>query len=230
MTAGSDCVYINPRSDVGFIDINYNNFDGYLYSAICFEADYVNATYNVIESDDPLSTYGIRVFTTVAGVTFNNIDISYNEISNVVKGVRVGNGSDSAPGSTLSPAVEYNTITNCDIGVWIRAYYGDPTVHYNDLSGNISYGMKNDSAALTVIDAEDNWWGSANGPTHAGNTFNVTAQGDNSSDYVDYVPWYDTDMTGSSFAPVDLYSVFKDAPPHCILLVHTSCDRCGKRW
>ena len=40
------------------------------------------------------------------------------------------------------------------------------------------------------------------GPTHAGNTFNVGSQGDAVSDNVDYVPWYDTDMTGASFAPV----------------------------
>ncbi|MCK4305240.1 MAG: right-handed parallel beta-helix repeat-containing protein, partial [Candidatus Eisenbacteria sp.] len=52
--------------------------------------------------------------------------------------------------------------------------------------------------------AENNWWGSANGPEHAGNTFNVGSQGDKVSDNVDYVPWFDAlQATGISFAPVN---------------------------
>ncbi|MCK4357910.1 MAG: hypothetical protein KAW92_04080, partial [Candidatus Cloacimonetes bacterium] len=100
--------------------------------------------------------------------------------------------------------IGYNTINNCDVGIRVRedadlSVNGE--VHYNDLSGNTSFGIKVESTSN--VDAENNWWGSANGPEHADNTFNVGSQGDVSSDYVDYVPWFDTSMAGNSFAPVE---------------------------
>jgi len=61
---------------------------------------------------------------------------------------------------------------------------------------------------VTVLDATNNWWGSANGPTHAGNTFQALgsgpiAQGDAVTNNVDYVPWLDAAYPGgASFAPV----------------------------
>jgi len=85
------------------------------------------------------------------------------------------------------------------------------SIHDNNISGNTVYGLwigdsptvgSPSSAIGGPLDAESNWWGSANGPTHAGNTFNVGSQGDAVSDNVLYVPWYDTDMTGNPLAPV----------------------------
>ena len=95
--------------------------------------------------------------------------------------------------------MHYSTTTDASItsvGASVNAI-----INYNSITGNTGYAI--DASTLTTsVDATDNWWGSANGPTHAGNTFNVGSQGDAVSGNVDYCPWYDTDMTGASFAPV----------------------------
>ena len=156
----------------------------------CSNTTFTNNTANLN------TTYGIRINggsgTTLTGNTFD---------SNGVSGIRFKE-------TMTTVTMTGNTITNNPIGIEITDSVDDVStwaVNYNHIVGNTNYGISNAAVAGT-LDAEENWWGSANGPTHAGNTFNVTAQGDNSSDNVDYVPWYNTDMTGSSFAPVDLIS------------------------
>jgi len=82
----------------------------------------------------------------------------------------------------------------------------DVTIRHNDFTAPNLGGSKviyNDMVGSSVdLNAEDNWWGDTDGPTHSGNTFNVSGQGSLVDDNVDYVPWYDTDMAGTSFAPV----------------------------
>ena len=86
----------------------------------------------------------------------------------------------------------------------------DVIVTGNDFSGyvnggglTVDFAVTNPSASLN---AENNWWGSANGPVHATNVFNMAAQltddAADVSDNVDFTPWYDTSMTATSFAPV----------------------------
>jgi len=41
-------------------------------------------------------------------------------------------------------------------------------IHFNDLSGNSTAGVENDSS-VTTVNAIDNWWGSASGPQNATN-------------------------------------------------------------
>ncbi len=77
---------------------------------------------------------------------------------------------------------------------------GGFTAHSNSFIGNRN-GIWNYDAAS--VNATDNWWGSANGPQHASNTFNVGSQGDKTSDNVTFVPWLNAaPPTGVSFAPV----------------------------
>lgn len=59
----------------------------------------------------------------------------------------------------------------------------------NNIVGNDILGIYNDSAA--EVDAEENWWGDAQGPTHEDNPFFATTTGDEVSDNVDYIPWLD---------------------------------------
>ena len=59
-----------------------------------------------------------------------------------------------------------------------------PTVHKNNILGNAGFGLRNLDSSVTV-DAEDNWWGAADGPGGSG-----PGSGDEVSDYVDYAPWY----------------------------------------
>jgi len=74
------------------------------------------------------------------------------------------------------------------------------TVSGNDISGNALFGILYDNSGGTLT-ATNNWWGSVNGPTHAGNKFNVGSQGGNVSDNVTYVPWFAA-VGGTPFAPV----------------------------
>lgn len=57
------------------------------------------------------------------------------------------------------------------------------TAHQNNVSGNTTAGIENGSTAL-VVDAEDNWWGSASGPGPVG-----PGTGDGVSLGVDFDPW-----------------------------------------
>jgi|GEM_PF-3443400 len=119
--------------------------------------------------------------------------------------------------NSIGTIIRYNDVLNNDEGIavmaidysWEHSAPSGTEVHSNNIVGNTDYGVKSGvwgshSGTVTAeeVNATNNWWGSANGPTHAGNTFNVGSQGDTVSDNVDYVPWYDTDMTGASFAPV----------------------------
>lgn len=131
-----------------------------------------------------------------------------------------GDGSTSAgvlvttyfgPGTRAT--ITGNKITGNTAGIAVGYNEADDSVveaSYNDLSGN-EYGI---SSTNPVVNAQNNWWGSASGPAHAGNTYNVNSQGAAVSDFVNYVPWLnsgtdaDTDEPGfqpaadTSFAPV----------------------------
>ncbi|HAL62236.1 MAG TPA: hypothetical protein DCP08_07530, partial [Chloroflexi bacterium] len=99
-------------------------------------------------------------------------------------------GFDFAQGIYLFDSNE-NVITgnnlhdnNYGVGLWrpSRAA-GNNYINFNNIAGNTGYGVRTFDGAPHV-DAEDNWWGSVNGPEHASNTFNVGFQGDAVSDNV----------------------------------------------
>jgi hypothetical protein len=91
-------------------------------------------------------------------------------------------------GDTLDFSGSGNDISLWDTGV---AFYHDTSsslnVHdfkCNNLYSNNNYGAYN--LTTTLIDVEQNWWGNASGPTHAGNP---AGSGDAVTDYLDYEPW-----------------------------------------
>ena len=91
--------------------------------------------------------------------------------------------------------IRLNTLINNKIGVLIsrESAGSDPannSINNNSITGNTVYGVLNalDSPDFPA-DATQNWWGSANGPTHADNP---TGTGDTVSDNVDYRPWHTT--------------------------------------
>ncbi|MCK4357372.1 MAG: right-handed parallel beta-helix repeat-containing protein, partial [Candidatus Cloacimonetes bacterium] len=224
-TYGSYGVYINPNSGTDAIVVTNNNFYGKQYAGVSVESNNVDVFYNTI---NPAlgGTYGIRVIDFVGGVNYNDIAIGWNDIDNVTYGVSVGMSTSN--GSTLAADIGYNTINNCDVGIRVRedadlSVNGE--VHYNDLSGNTSFGIKVESTSN--VNAEDNWWGSCSGPDHADNTFINPAgdpHGDAATNYVDYVPWFDDSMTGDTFAPVDLISLIKNGTTEYFSSIHTAID------
>ncbi len=74
--------------------------------------------------------------------------------------------------------------TENNIGIHYQGYENTPTIIYNNIFGNMTYGLQNSSS--TDISAENNWWGDASGPSHASNP---GGSGDNVSDNVDFDPW-----------------------------------------
>jgi hypothetical protein len=130
-------------------------------------------------------TSGIVLFTNADyyGPTSSTakIDIANNTISGFVNGMSVYDSVTGQYGNLPTGA-------GLDMG-------------FNSITGNSAYGVRSGTGELT--NSEDNWWGSANGPTHTSNTFNVGSQGDAVSDNVDFVPWLNAaPPTGVSFAPV----------------------------
>ncbi len=158
----------------------------------------------------------------------NNLDIVGNSVTGMEAGrVAIGfaastktsdHGEPQAQDLTIDPdgvTISENIFSSNGYGIGIDADEPAPddppqvahifgveniSVNANDFTGN-TIAVYN--GQLTTLDAENNWWNSENGPTHHGNTFNVTAQGDSVTDYVDYVPWLDDEFSvGDPFAPV----------------------------
>ena len=82
------------------------------------------------------------------------------------------------------------TIQNCEIvnnnrGLYFYSTTGSPSVGYNNIYGNTSYGAYNNNSS-NLINVENNWWGAASGPTHSSNP---SGTGDQVSNYLDFVPW-----------------------------------------
>jgi parallel beta-helix repeat protein len=95
--------------------------------------------------------------------------------------IREGVGSTTVVDNTIGNNTQY--------GVWIRDTAGTGNMfHCNRIVAN-GVGMLNNTASL--VDAEDNWWGSATGPTHASNPGGT---GDSVSDNVDFDPWLTTEF------------------------------------
>lgn len=101
----------------------------------------------------------------------------------------------SASGNTITG----NTVRNNKIGIglWVSGeggtsidWEGDsatsPQVHCNNIYDNTDYGAVSYNVAGTtmVMDATDNWWGAASGPSGEG-----PGSGDAVSENVDYDPW-----------------------------------------
>ena len=118
---------------------------------------------------------------TSSALTITNNDISGSSIA----GIRCRDKADTITG---------NMISGCDIGIWVRAEAEEaPTVQYNDISGNSSYGLENSNTSF-VVNALYNWWGDSSGPldplnADGLNQYNPLGWGDAVTEYVLYDPW-----------------------------------------
>ncbi len=104
----------------------------------------------------------------------------------------IGIGFYGSKGAVL---VEGNSISLCEKGIWVDSDsdYVDPTnvtVQFNNIKGNISYGILNENAI--TLDATNNWWGDVSGPGRHDRGVGVGyGTGDAVSANVDYDPWLD---------------------------------------
>lgn len=116
----------------------------------------------------------------LSGVTIDNVVISGGQ-----NGIRFGEPHGANP---YQAGMGLVVVSNSSI----TGVAGDALI--NETQGDIT--------------ATSNWWGSADGPEHAGNTYNVATQGgsiagNGDGDDVSYVPWLNAAPPGGvSFTPV----------------------------
>ncbi len=119
----------------------------------------------------------------VHGIYLENVDgatITNNLIQNNGHGIYL-DGSDNI--QILCNDILNNVVAFS--GIHLDAESSGNVINFNNIEGNSPYGVYNENCG-EVVDAENNWWGYASGPTHAGNPGGT---GDAVSDYVDYDPW-----------------------------------------
>jgi hypothetical protein len=194
-------IYINPFTGSEKVIIDNNEFYGNIYSAVSIESSNVTVSNNIIDSNYTTGIYGIRYIDLTGGVTFTDVNITYNNIKNVTYGIRVGTSTDV--GSNLVCEIKYNNITNNDVGVWAR--FGanlSNSVNYNSIYNNAIYGLQNDEST-TIVDAIKNYWGDISGPYHP--IDNPSGLGDAVTDNVLFIPWNEYD--GYSMPPEVIYDV-----------------------
>ena len=92
-------------------------------------------------------------------------------------------GYSSSPSSNNT--LTGNTVSsNTSYGIYVSCY-SSGKVNCNNIVGN-GGGVYNSGTGNPELDATQNWWGDASGPTHASNSGGT---GDAVSDRVDYSPW-----------------------------------------
>jgi len=122
----------------------------------------------------------------------NALVVDDNDVYNNERGIYLG----ASTATTTSPDVTNNVIYGNVHGVYIAGTATDVDVNTNKIYSNTTTGLTNMAAA--EVDALNNWWGQATGPTIA---TNPCGTGDNVSTNVTYEPWYTdaalTSLTGT---------------------------------
>ena len=119
------------------------------------------------------------------------IALGYDSVASAtITGNTIRNNTASGGGG-ISCIESSPTIQSCCIdsnsGGGVYCYAGaEPVINYNNIVGNIGYGVRNGVSGGTV-NAEYNWWGDPSGPYHP--TANPGGLGDSVTDYVDFDPW-----------------------------------------
>jgi len=212
--AGYEAIYINANSGSGDITIENNIIAGEVLRAITTEASNTTISGNSIITDLaaglPGGYQGINISYAIGSGTVSDVIVSGNTVKGTtgsegfLYGIVVGTAADNNTFTGIS--ILENTITGNDVGVRVREDAGQVIINDNSIFSNTTYGVKNDDPSTTVVDAEDNWWGSSTGPTHASNP---SGTGDAVTDYVDFDPWgtgtptlsidNETTVTGATF-------------------------------
>ena len=148
-------------------------------------------SHNVIDGENTMYD-GIWLDAAADGSTVSN-----NQISDTIyAGINVRGGCTDA-------TVTYNDVSGCGTGIETHAGATGALVNYNNIAGN-SWGVSNyDSATL---DATNNWWGHASGPSgdngRTNNKGKVIGKGDAVSANVEWDPWLPQPVDHTPHHPV----------------------------
>ncbi len=191
-THGYEAIFINHTpsgaSPAGVVTIANNQIGGVLLRGITTERSNMAITGNTVETTlDPWDgEVGAGAFQGILVMDFSgreqrDVAVAGNTISGssgFSQGLRIGTA-----GQTLANiSVTGNTVQGNDKGIQVRAS-GVVVNNCNKIIGNATSGVENTDAA--VLDATDNWWGDASGPSGAG-----PGTGDAVVGNVDFFPWY----------------------------------------
>ncbi len=152
---------------------------------------------NIYNISNPVWTDGISIASNSANVTVNNNIITgpFND-AGIYTSAGMAGGPVTITNNTVTGAsangillnspftqtVTGNTVSGATVGIQVTTTATTaPIIKKNSISGNTT-GLSNTSA--NVVDATNNWWGSATGPGSVG-----PGQGDNVSANVNYQPW-----------------------------------------
>ena len=123
-----------------------------------------------LDRTDPVKIAAIML----AGALHDNI-VKGNIISGPCEGIYFYNVSGLI--------ITQNSINNCvNNGIFVEHAHSAIAIYCNNIVGSAEYGIENQTT--TVINAINNWWGHASGPSGVG-----PGSGDAVSTYVDYDPW-----------------------------------------
>ncbi|XOB42348.1 MAG: Ig-like domain-containing protein [Candidatus Nealsonbacteria bacterium] len=169
-------IYINPNAGDSTTTVSGNSIDGHIGYGIAVETSDVTVSGNTVDNTvDTGDKAGIR-YIDWANDNHTGVIIYNNTVNNMPKGVWVRSGAGFG---SFAGAIQLNTLTNNNIGIWLSTGVTvDLVVNNNDIDGN-TVGLQNESGVS--IDAKYNWWGCVEGPENA--------SCDSVSANVDYNPW-----------------------------------------
>ncbi len=210
-TVYNNLIQDNEVYDTGRMGIMVMDYDGTNYTVTSGNTITGNTVHDVWKMATEWNDGG-------GGIQINagkNCSITGNTVYNVQDGQRGIYMFGSSTGNTITGNTLRNNPTGIQIWIsgeqtvpeinWGSETVASPQIHNNNIYDN-TIGATNtnlDGYTPKILDATNNWWGSANGPANAGNTFNVGAQGNAVSNNVLFTSWLNAaPPTGTSFAPV----------------------------
>jgi parallel beta-helix repeat protein len=103
------------------------------------------------------------------------------ELCSISENVAIDVGGGIVCWGNSNPTI-YECIISNNSGDGVYSY-SNPEINYCIIKGNNGYGIFNNDSTI-IINAENNWWGDATGPSGFG-----PGTGDSVSQWVDYEPW-----------------------------------------
>ncbi|WP_436926776.1 dockerin type I domain-containing protein [Halosimplex amylolyticum] len=151
-------------SDIEDITIADNTIQNANYDGIQVLAFSDNATIKDVaiqdNTVDSTGQVGIEVETSDMDSIVRSVTIEDNDVTAANSGVGLISRSG---GEIASIDVFHNELTNNEQGVYVNAETTSAVaIHYNDLGGNTKYGVN--TSGSDILSAENNWWGTADGP------------------------------------------------------------------
>lgn len=163
-------------------------------------------------ADGTATTYGSSSWYGIELTTFSLPAVTLFD-NCIFRWCKTGNGYGIKTNSS-DPTITNCSFNNCDNGVYATAA-SNPTINFCDFYNITTMAVNNLTPGSFTIDAEDCWWGSVTGPTHA---TNPTGTGETVSDGVDFTPWGASLAINPLLGDVSLNSIIQAYDATLVLL------------